>query len=179
MRFKLSELSRFIYGIIFFGVCLWGSVATPNMLGLKKTEENLQDKVFLNFIQNDTEECEFQTFYGSEGSSSLVFPQTTFNFMNHEALDLTAGNILVIKCCKGSFFPVFIKHSGIASGQAPENFEGPFCISMWLSNPQVPETSKVHVRYVKRKGVSGKVGIKIGVKGDYRFVADENIQFLN
>lgn len=179
MKLTFSMVTRSIYSIIFLGVCLWGSISTPDMLGIKVPKESKSNKVLLSFIENDTPACEFQTFYGSEGSGSFVFPQSTFYFKPEEILDLSSGNILVIKCSKGSFFPVFVKHCGIASGQAPDGFEGPFYISMWLSHPQVPETSKVHVRYVCKKGIDGKVGIKIGSKGDYRFVADENIQFLS
>ncbi|MBI2344587.1 hypothetical protein HYV10_00755 [Candidatus Dependentiae bacterium] len=178
MKIDLSILTKSIYGIIFLGICLWGSISTPNILGVKALEVPLAHKLLLSFIENDTPGCEFQTFYASQGSSSFVFPQSTFYFKS-EALDLSTGDTLVIKCSKGSFFPVFIKYCGIASGNAPENFEGPYYITMWLSNPQVPETSKVHVRYVRKKGVNGKIGIKIGSKGDYRFVADQNIQFLS
>jgi hypothetical protein len=178
MKYKLSMLSKSIFGIIFLVVCLWGSVSTPNMLGVKVQPVDQVNKVLLAFIENDTPGCEFQTFYASEGPSSFVFPQTTFNFDPKNALELSSGNRLVIKCSKGSFFPVFIQHGGRAGGVVPDSFEGPFYISMWLSYPQVPETSKVHIRYVRKKGVDGKVGIKIGSKGDYRFVADENIQFL-
>lgn len=178
MKSKLSMLSRSIFGIIFLLVCLWGSVSTPNILGAKLEQGNQTGKVFLAFIENDTESCEFQTFYASDASSSFVFPQTTFHFDSKNALELSSGNRLIIKCSKGSFFPVFIQHAGRAGGVVPDNFEGPFYISMWLSYPQVPEASKVHVRYAIKKGVDGKVGIKIGSKGDYRFVADENIEFL-
>ncbi len=178
MEFKLSIVSKSVFGIIFLVVCLWGSVATPSILQAKVQQESQAGKVLLAFIENDTPACEFQTFYASEGSSSFVFPQTTFHFDPKDALELSSGNKLVIKCSKGSFFPVFIQHGGRAGGVVPDSFEGPFYISMWLSYPQVPETSKVHVRYVMKKGVDGKVGIKIGNKGDYRFVADENVQFL-
>lgn len=178
MKIKLSLFKEYIYGVIFLGICLWGSVTTPHMLGGSVQGSFQSNKVFLSFIENDTPLCEFETFYGSEGSSSFIFPQSTFRFKPENFLDLSSEKMLVIKCSKGSFFPVFIKHCGIASGQAPDDFEGPFYLAMWLSNPQVPETSKVHVRYVRKKGFDGKVGIKIGDKGDYRFVADENIQFL-
>ena len=178
MELKLSVLSKSVLGIVFLVVCLWGSVSTPNMLGAKLEQGDQAGKLLLAFIENDTPACEFQTFYASDASSSFVFPQTTFRFDSKKSLELSSGNMLVIKCSKGSFFPVFIQHGGPAGGVVPDNFEGPFYISMWLSYPQVPETSKVHVRYVRRKGIDGKVGIKIGAKGDYRFVADENIQFL-
>jgi hypothetical protein len=178
MESKLSVLSQSIFGTIFLVICLWGSVATPSTLEAKVQQGDQVGKLFLAFIENDTPACEFQTFYASDGSSSFVFPQTTFNFDAKSILELSSGNRLVIKCSKGSFFPVFIQHGGRAGGVVPDSFEGPFYISMWLSYPQVPETSKVHVRYVIKKGVDGKVGIKIGSKGDYRFVADENIQFL-
>lgn len=178
MKTKLSIFMKSIYGVIFLGICLWGSVSTPHSLTFNLQDKVDSNKLLLTFIENDTPVCEFQTFYASEPSGALIFPQSKFIFAPQEALDLGSGNILVIKCCKGSFFPVFIKHGGIASGQAPENFEGPFSIAMWLENPQVSETSKVRVRYVRKKGVDGKIGIKIGNKGDYRFVADENIQFL-
>jgi hypothetical protein len=107
-----------------------------------------------------------------------VFAKTIFNFDIDKSPILNTESMVVLKCSRGSFFPVFIKYSGAASGQVPEGFEGPYCLSMWLSHPQVPETSKVYVRYVVKKGTDGHIGIKIGKKGDYRFVAHKNVHFL-
>ncbi|MCX5923972.1 MAG: hypothetical protein NTZ68_00905, partial [Candidatus Dependentiae bacterium] len=59
-----------------------------------------------------------------------------------------------------------------------EGYEGPFYISMWLNFPQVAESSKVHVRYAVAKGKMGSIGIKIGLKGDYRLVAHDDIKFI-
>ncbi len=184
MEHKISMILKCFLGIVFFVVCLCGSVSTASntlkKYQLSSTTQFLPEGPLLKLtsVENDTENCEFKIFYGSDVSSGFVFAKTIFNFDADKSPILNTENMVVLKCSKGSFFPVFIKYSGAASGQVPEGFEGPYCLSMWLSHPQVPETSKVYVRYVIKKGADGHIGIKIGKKGDYRFVAHQNVHFL-
>lgn len=130
-------------------------------------------------IENETDGLEFQTFYGGESASSLVFPQTTFNFSPSNAIGLARNDLLVIKCCKGSFLPVFIQDGGIASGVAELGYDGPFYISMWMQYPQASLSGKVNIRYLVKKGQIGTVGVRIGKKGDYRFLAHDNVKFVS
>ena len=192
MKIKALGLTKCFLGILFLAICLFGAIVPAQNIGnqpisnslkkyqLSSTSQYMPDGPLLKLtsIENDTENCEFKVFYGSDVSCAFIFPQTIFNFSPHRYLVLNSENMLVLKCSRGSFYPVFVKHCGIASGQAPEGYEGPYCISMWLSHPQVPETSKVYVRYVVKKETEGHIGIKIGKKGDYRFVAHQNVHFL-
>ena len=68
---------------------------------------------------------------------------------------------------------------GAISGKAPEGYDGPYYVSMWLSYPHVAEFVKLHIPYVIEKDKQGKVGVIIGSRGDYRLVAIENVQFVN
>jgi hypothetical protein len=187
MEFKISIITKCFLGIVFFIVCLCGSIvpgqAASNSLRkyqLSSTTQPMPEGSLLKLIsiENDTENCEFKIFYGSDTSSGFIFAKTIFNFDLKNSPTVNSENVLVLKCSRGSFYPVFIKYCGPASGVAPEGFEGPYCLSMWLAHPQVPETSKVYVRYVIKKGTEGHIGIKIGKKGDYRFVAHQNVNFL-
>jgi len=130
-------------------------------------------------IENETDRLEFQTFYGGEAASSFIFPQTKFSFAPSKAIELASKDMLIIKCCKGSYLPVFIQDGGIASGTVEQGYEGPFYISMWIQFPQVPQSSKLHVRYGVKKGQIGSIGVKIGKQGDYRFVAYDNVKFIS
>jgi hypothetical protein len=196
MELKISIITKCFLGIVFFIVCLCGSIVpaqidsyikspTPSnnlkKYQLSSTTQPMPEGAILKLtsVENDTENCEFKIFYGSDASSGFVFSKSLFNFDLKNSPTLNSENILVLKCSKGSFYPVFIKYCGPASGPVPDGFEGPYCLSMWLSHPQVPETSKVYVRYVIKKGAEGHVGIKIGKKGDYRFVAHQNVSFLS
>ena len=195
MELKISIITKCFLGIVFFVVCLCGSIVPDQMdsylknptasnylkkYQLSSTTQPLPEGSVLKLtsVENDTENCEFKIFYGSDASSGFVFAKTIFNFDPKHSLILNSENILVLKCSRGSFYPVFIKYCGPASGVVPEGFEGPYCLSMWLAHPQVPETSKIYVRYVIKKGTEGHIGIKIGKKGDYRFVAHQNVHFL-
>ncbi len=165
--------------IIFFAVCLFGTVSDINAKTLNaQIVPNDATGLKLIAVENETDHCEFQIYYGSEASAGFVFPHTTFHFGQFKSLSLPTQDQLVIKCCKGSFLPVYVQYGGIASGDIEDGYEGPFFLSMWLQYPQVPETSKVHVRYMVHKDHIGTVGIKIGNKGDYRFVAYEHVKFI-
>lgn len=167
--------------IIFFVVCLFGSVSdAASKSAVVATGDNIvQSSLQLVAVENDTHGCEFQIFYGSDIASAFVFPQSIFHYNAQKALSLSSlKDLIIIKCCKGSFLPVFIAHGGVASGEVQEGFDGPFYLSMWLAYPQVPETSKTHVRYRVKSGTTGTIGVKIGNRGDYRFVAYENVHFI-
>lgn len=138
-----------------------------------------QVRLKLISVENETDGLEFQTFYGGESASSLVFPQTTFHFSPSKAIGLASNEMLVIKCCKGSFLPVFIQDGGVASGAAELGYEGPFYISMWMQYPQASTSSKINIRYLIKKGQVGTVGVRIGKKGDYRFLAYDNVKFVS
>jgi hypothetical protein len=133
----------------------------------------------VSFVDNETQNCHFQLFYGSGAGGPVIFSQTKFLYEPQQNnLVLSPQDILVIKCVKGSFLPVFIQLGGYGSGIVPEGWQGPFCIMMWLGQPMVHDSVKVRARYCVKKGTTPSVGIKIGKKGDYRFVADKNVQFL-
>lgn len=134
------------------------------------------------FIENNTQNLEFKAYQNGMTFSGMIAPMSTLllersNFSN--PITLNDRYPLVIKCSKGSYLPVFIKDGGMASGVAPEGYHGPYYASMWLPYPQVPNSSKLHVRYVVKKDRIGKIGIKIGPKGDYRLVAHEAVEFLH
>jgi hypothetical protein len=187
MELKISVVIKCFLSVSSLIVCLSGSIIPAFAVSngskkyqLSSTQGYLHEGAWLKLtsVENETEACEFKIFYGSDSSSGFVFPKSIFTFDPKNYITLNSEDMLVLKCSRGSFYPVFVKHCGFASGQAPEGFEGPYCISMWLAHPQVPETSKVYVRYVIKKGTEGHVGIKIGKKGDYRFVAHQNVHFL-
>lgn len=183
----IKVMTKCFLGILFLVICLCG-ISLPDSSEAEILKRNQLSSTFhykqqgpvvkLTSIENDTENCDFKLFYGSDTSRAFVFSKSIFNFDPKDYLVLNSEHMSVLKCSRGSFYPVFIKFCGLASGQAPDGFEGPYCLSMWLAHPQVPETSKVYVRYVVKKGTEGKVGIKIGKKGDYRFVAHQNVHFL-
>lgn len=130
-------------------------------------------------VENETDSQEFQIFNNFDSSSAFVASRSKFDFDKDKALSISSVNPLIIKCCKGSFVPVFVQDGGsAASGQAPTGFQGPYFISLWLLMPNVAETNKLHVRYVVKKDSVGSIGIRIGSKGDYRLVAYDNVQFI-
>lgn len=135
-------------------------------------------RIKLVSIENETDAMEFQTFYNYDGASAFVFPNSTFTFLPAKEIGLSPGNKLAIKCCKGSYVPVFMQDGGYASGMVEDGYEGPFYISMWLSIPNACETNKTHIRYALKKGTIGTIGVRIGKKGDYRLVAHDNIKFI-
>lgn len=165
--------------IIFFTVCLIGSAfeAQAKQLTAGYVPDDVV-KIKLVSIENDTDAMEFQVFYGFEGPNAFVFPQSVFKYLPEKEIGLTASNIVSIKCCKGSYLPVFIQDGGYASGSVEDGYQGPFVISMWLAIPNAAELNKTHIRYIVKKGTVGTIGVRIGQKGDYRLVAYENIKFI-
>lgn len=163
----------------FFIFCLgsWFSQLQAPIISEMKTPDSVARLKVIS-IENETDALEFQIFYAEEGQYAFVFPKSTFVAPKGKELKLMGDELLAVKCCKGSFLPVFIQDGFGASGTVEEGFEGPYYISMWMQFPQVPEAFKVHVRYMIKKGTIGSIGIKIGQKGDYRLVAHENVKFI-
>lgn len=174
------QKSKYIVsGILFLMVCLAGSLSDASSKTVTVvTDPATKSQLKLVAVENDTQNCEFQIFSGSDIASGLVFPQTVFRFNPTAQLTLSSKDLIVLKCCKGSFLPVFIQYGGLASGDQQEGFDGPFYLSMWLNYPQVPEISKTRVRCLIKSGTIGTIGVKIGNRGDYRFVAYENVHFV-
>lgn len=177
---NLVQKSKLVISvIIFFVVCLFGSVSHAGPKAVVPVVDTASRALLqLAAVENDTDGCEFQLFYGSDVATAFVFPRSTFHFNAQKALPLSTKDLVIIKCCKGSFLPVFVQHGGAASGDTQVGFDGPFYLSMWLAYPQVPETSKTHIRYMVKSGTTGTIGVKIGNRGDYRFVAYENVHFI-
>ena len=179
MKSKFVTPKLIVSVLVVFIVSLFGCSCTieAKMLDVGYMPGNVSRLKVIS-VENETDSLEFQTFYGGESASALIFPQSTFHFGSSKALDLASRDTLVIKCCKGSYVPVFIQDGGIASGDIEQGYDGPFYISMWMQFPQVAESSKVHVRYAIKKGQTGTIGVKIGKKGDYRFVAYDDVKFI-
>ena len=177
MGSKFVTTKLIVSVVIFFMICVFGCVfdthaKTLVLSSMPDDKRRLQ----LISVENETEQLEFQLFYGSEASHGIIFPQSVYQF--HMPLNLLGRDNVVLKCCKGSFLPVYIQDGGFASGPVEEEYDGPFYISMWLQYPQVAESSKVHVRYAVAKGKIGSIGIKIGLNGDYRLVALDDVKFI-
>ncbi len=180
MESKFAKTKLIISVLIVFIVSVFGCVCNveAKVLDVGYMPGNT-NRLKLISVENETESLEFQTFYGGDSASSFIFPQSTFHFAPQKALELVSRDMLVIKCCKGSYVPVFIQDGSLASGIIEPGYEGPFYISMWLQFPQAPESSKVHVRYLLKKGKIGTIGVKIGKKGDYRLVAHDDVKFIS
>lgn len=142
---------------------------------------NLDEAVHLKLIkiENETENQDFVLFNGFDPASAFVSAHSEFNFDMGKEIGLSSQYCLTVKCCKGSYVPVFVQDGGcVASGSVDQGFEGPFFLSMWLSIPNAAESNKIRVRYQVKKDSVGKVGLRIGKNGDYRFVAYENVKFI-
>lgn len=177
MGSKFVTTKLIVSVVIFFMVCVFGCVfdMQAKML-VQSSMPNDTVRLQLIAIENETEYLEFKLFYGSDPAHGIIFPQSVYEIQ--KPLSLSARDTLIIKCCKGSFLPVYIQDGGRASGEVEDGYEGPFYISMWLHYPQVAESSKIHVRYAIAKGKIGSIGIKIGLKGDYRLVAHDDVKFI-
>jgi len=176
---RVGYVSRYaIASIIFLAVCIVGTrCQAGEMLMHQDDTVNIMHVVA---IENDTEQCEFQVFYGSQAASAFVAPKSIFTYQPEQALNISnAQRMMVIKCSKGSYLPVYIQFGGLASGKVTSGYDGPYYLTMWLGYPQLPENAKTHVRCLIKSGTIGKVGIKIGPKGDYRFVAYDNVEFID
>ena len=180
MAYKLIITPKFIISAtIFLIVCCFGSNSESI-----SPKNNLQDitikkhNLHMIAVENNTNNCEFQTFYGADAANCFVAPNSTFYFSPDQEIPLDSNNLLMIKCCKGSFLPVYARCQGVASGELKQGYDGPFYLSMWLAYPQVYEDSKINIRYYVKNDAVGKIRLKIGQEGDYRFVADENISFI-
>ena len=132
-------------------------------------------------VYNGTEDLEFQIYPALKESVGLVLPMGTLHLSEDKdkAVMLDRAYPLIIRCSKGSYRPVFIQDGYGVSGKAPEGYDGPFCVSMWLPYPFVADSSKMRISYVVKKGALGKIGIKIGPKGDYRLVAVSDVKFMH
>ena len=133
-------------------------------------------------VDNGTATLEFKVFPEGQDSAGLVMPLSTLTFStknNTKPVELTGNKPLVISCVKGSFLPVYIQDNGIVSGSVLEGYHGPYYVSMWLGQPHVPDSSKLHIRYIVKQGKKGRFGVKIGQKGDYRLVALQDLKFLH
>ena len=141
-----------------------------------------QARLELVSVENGSDALEFQVFPAGNASVGTVYPMSTLQLgqdKKHPGIDIQGRDPVVVKCSKGSFAPVFIKDGVKASGVAPQGYEGPYTISMWLPYPHVPEAQKINIRYVVKHGVKGKIGVKIGTHGDYRLAAKEDVKFIH
>lgn len=130
-------------------------------------------------IENETDNQSFQVFNNYDGPSALVQPHHMFTFEPANEIGLSVGHLVVVKCCQGSYLPVFMQDGGYhASGKVDDEYQQPYFVSMWLGTPNQPESRKVRVCYAVKKGTVGKIGLRIGQKGDYRLVAYENVTFI-
>lgn len=128
-------------------------------------------------IENETDHSEFKVFYGAGLSRGIIFPHTTFTF--DKALGMVQNNATVqLLCSKGSYLSIFLQDEGRASGKADDGYDGPYYLSMWLKYPQVNEQEKVSVRYQVAAGRVGKIGLKIGSKGECQVVALQDVKLL-
>lgn len=132
-------------------------------------------------VENSTDGLEFQIFPPLKESVGLSLSMATLFLVDekNKGISLDKQYPLIIKCSKGSYQSVFIKDGHAISGKALDGYDGPFSISMWLPYPSVAESSKLHISYVVKKGKLGKIGIKIGPKGDYRLVAVSDVRFIH
>lgn len=151
---------------------------------LGRTDTTLQDEVIpgsevkieLVFVENGTDSSEFKIFHGVEASSGLVPAQSTLTFK--ETLKLNQNERIQLLCSTGSYVSIYIKDEGAAGGSVAEGYEGPYYLSMWLGYPQVSEDQRVRVRYAVKSGKIGKIGIKIGSKGQCQIAALEDVTIL-
>ena len=164
MKLQVTTTKLVISVLVVFLVSLFS--CTYNLEATMASRGFIPDDVSrlkLVAVENETDALEFQTFYGDQGASSFVFPQTTFKFSPQKELGLAAKDLLIVKCCKGSYLPVFIQDGDIASGEVEAGYDGPFYLSMWMQFPQVSESAKTHIRYAVKRGKSGRIGLKIDI----------------
>ncbi|MBP6892418.1 hypothetical protein KBB68_02445 [Candidatus Babeliales bacterium] len=185
MKNKLITPKFIISIVIFFLICFVGCVFDIQAKQVQQSQlltagysPDDSFRIKLVAVENETENMEFQVFYGFDAPTAFVFPKTTFKYQAEKEIGLAARNILAIKSVKGSYLPVFIQDGGLASGQVEDGYEGPFVISMWLQQPNMSEVNKTHIRYSVKKDNIGTIGVRIGQKGDYRLVAYDNIKFM-
>ncbi|MBM17772.1 MAG: hypothetical protein CL947_01730 [Epsilonproteobacteria bacterium] len=166
--------------VMFLGL-LAGVIILDAAILQKEYTPGQKVRLQLTSVQNDTDSLEFKVFSAGQTLAGFATPMSTLDLIDtdKQGVDLAYKDTLVVKCSKGSYLPVFLKDGHKASGQAPTGYDGPYYISMWLPRPHVSDSSKLHIRYAVKKGKIGKVGLKIGMKGDYRLVAHENVQFLS
>lgn len=141
-----------------------------------------QARLELVSVENGSDALEFQIFPAGKGCVGTAYPMSVLQLdqgAKYTAVDIENRDPVIIKCSKGSFASVFIKDGTRASGQAPQGYQGPYTVSMWLPYPHVPESQKTNIRYVVKQNSKGKIGIKIGAQGDYRLVAKDNVKFVH
>lgn len=168
-----------------YSLLLMSSLFTVSMYASMLQREVIQgqrQRLQVASVENATDTLEFQLFSGGSSSLGIVQPISTLTFAKDKnylkPVFLYQRDPFMIKCIKGSYLPVFIQDGGPTSGTLEPGYEGPYYVSMWLRYPQVSESSKLHIRYMLKRGKLGKIGVKIGSKGDYRLVAHENVKFL-
>lgn len=167
--------------IVLLGCCF--AVAKLSLADSVLQREHVSDKsgrVEVVFIQNDAPGLEFQIFPPIQELAGTVLPMETLFIVDKKqsGVRLDTKYPLIIRCSKGSYQSVFIQDGKSVSGTAPEGYAGPFCLSMWLPYPNVID-SLIHIPYVVKDGQVGKVGVKIGAKGDYRLVEVSDIQLIH
>lgn len=166
----------------FFIVILLGIVASG---AVHSTAEVLTDgyvpgtehRLAISYIENQTPNSYFQVFYKDEGSRVLLTPNSKCEFKSGDFV-LNQINPIRLICSQGSYLPIYVQDEGLASGQVPSGYHGPYYVSMWLSYPHVADEFKVHVRYAVLARKVGEIGIRIGSKGDCQIVALSNVKLL-
>lgn len=128
-------------------------------------------------IENQTNYSEFKVFYGAGVSRGLIFPQTTFTFDKPMGMTQQSATVQLL-CSKGSYLSIYVQDEGRASGEADDGYDGPYYLSMWLGYPQVNEQEKISIRYEVTAGKVGKIGLKIGSKGECQVVALQDVKLL-
>lgn len=177
---KGDVMKNMVYAI----VCLYSTVSfgLHSQVLQKELVPGQRQRLQISTIENTTDMLSFQVFSGGSSSLGLVLPMSTLTFANdknhHKPIHLYQKEPFMIKCIKGSYMPVYIQDGDLVGGNVEPGYEGPYYLSMWLRYPQVAESSKLHIRYLLKKGKIGKIGVKIGQKGDYRLVAHENVKFI-
>lgn len=170
-----DEIMKMTNYIVFFLM----AAVTNLYAGFSETAQftPFSKQLSLRAIENQTINSAFKVYYSNGDSLALLTPQSTFLFKPQE-LFLQQHELLCLKCVKGSFLPIYIKHTGKAAGQAPTDFHGPYYIAMWLNYPDVPEEQKQYVRYCVKDGQQAEFSIRINPKGDCQIIALSNMVLL-
>lgn len=173
-----------IHVVMMIGLSLFGVQGVISSdVGVLQEEHMPGDSSRLQLVsvENNTDGLEFQIFPPLKQSAGLSLSMAPLSLVDEKGVGIALNrkHPLTIKCSKGSYRSVFIQDENAVSGNHVEGFDGPFYLSMWLPYPNVADSSKLHIPYVVAKGKYGKIGLKIGAKGDYRLVAVSDVKFIH
>ena len=143
---------------------------------------NPQVDTHLPIFENQSE-SDYGVYLGLDDNILfLLAGKSSFNAINlpNFKMHISGATRLNFISRSEEFPSLYFEFGGYASGRCPDGYEGPFFVSVWSGNADIPETEKMVYRYCQKKETeAGLLGFRIKPDGVPEVFATSNTQIIS